>query len=440
MRTATVEYGPLASEVRASGVAAFPETSRTDISARVDGWVRGLGPLAVGGTVRKDDPLFVLSSPTLLAIEDEFVAALRGRALTEQTTVPEVRAHTEQLIDMVRNRLLLLGMSANEVRELERRGRALGELSFTAPAAGVVIEKDVVDGAYVTAGQRLLRLASASSIWVEVGVHERDLGTVAVGRQATVAFDAFPGETFRARVTSLGPSLSADTRTLTVRLELANTSGRIRPGMYATATIGGAARDALTVPADALIDSGSAQVVFLAEGEGFFDPTPVRIGRRLGDRVEILAGLEAGQRVASGATFFIDSESQLQGALRDYEAGPAANTGTPAGASAPDRGATRLTIRVTPDPPGTGPITVEAALTEQGAPVTDAAVRVVVSMPAMPSMGMGAMRSESRLPHAGRGVYSGRAEIPHAGRWDVTAIATRGDRTLASVQRSLLVP
>jgi hypothetical protein len=206
--------------------------------------------------------------------------------------------------------------------------------------------------------------------------------------------------------------------------------------MYAAVTIAGTARTALTVPSDAVVDSGTEQIVFLAEGDGYFEPRAVRAGRRFGDRLEILDGLDEGQLVASGATFFIDSESQLRGTLRNYSAQSNAAGAAPQPTSREE--GVDIALQFRPDPPRTGTLALEVTVLRRGQPVDAAEVDVVFSMPPMPSMNMGAMRSDARLSAAGAGRYTGSAEIGHGGRWDVVVTVSRDGRPMGSRQLAIV--
>jgi RND family efflux transporter MFP subunit len=433
VRTARAERRSTAMDIRATGTVTFDETKEAEINSKVDGWVRDLKANYTGMAIRKGDPLFTLYSPELLATENEFIVALRSREQAQQSTLPETRDHVERMIQAVRERLMFWDVSVAEIREMERRSRALGETVFLAPVSGVIIEKAVVEGMRITAGQRLFRLADLSSVWVEADVYERDLASVRVGQRATVTLDAYPGEEFQGRVSYLYPSITEQTRTLKVRLQFDNPRGRLRPGMYANVMMSGPAATALVVPADAVIDSGTQQVVFVTRGDGFFDPRSVKTGRRLPDAIEILNGIEEGETVAAGATFFLDSESQLRGALQNYQA----RTASPADAAAPRLD---ITFRTRPDPPRAGDTTFEVIVKDSGGqPVTDAAVTAMLFMPAMPSMNHPAMRSQATLTHDGGGTYHGAGQVTMAGRWDVTVNVTREGRTLGSRQFGLLV-
>jgi Cu(I)/Ag(I) efflux system membrane fusion protein len=191
----------------------------------------------------------------------------------------------------------------------------------------------------------------------------------------------------------------------------------------------------LTVPSNAVLDSGTQQVVFVAQGEGNFTPRTVKIGRRLADRVEILGGLKEGEQVATGATFFLDSESQLRAGLQNYESPSSATT-----AQAPAAGTgVAITFRSLTDPPRAGDNVFEVAVKDQeGEPVADAEVLVQLFMPSMPTMNMPAQRNEMKLPHVGGGVYRGAAQVQTAGRWEATITVSKGGRRLGSRQLPLV--
>jgi len=200
--------------------------------------------------------------------------------------------------------------------------------------------------------------------------------------------------------------------------------------------LAGAARSALTVPADAVLDTGKEQLVFIAQGDGYFEPRPVTAGGRTGDEIEILEGLKEGEQVATGATFFLDSESQLRAAVQSYQ--PPTQPGASPSLSAP-RQQLVITFRAEPDPPRTGENTIEVSVKDAaGQPIADADVTVTFFMAAMPTMNMPAMRNQAKLPPAGGGVYRGPAQIVTGGRWDVTVDVARGGERLGSSQFALV--
>jgi len=268
---------------------------------------------------------------------------------------------------------------------------------------------------------------------VEADIYERDLAQIRVGLAATVTLDAYVGESFPGRTTYVYPTVNDATRTAKVRVQLSNPRGRLKPGMFANVEIRGAGRSGLTVAANAVIDSGKEQVVFIAQGGGYFVPRRVTVGQRLGDRVEIVDGAREGERVAVSATFFLDSESQLRAGLQNYEAAPA-TPGDPQPSAA-----IGMSFRALADPPKTGDNTFEVVLKDPaGRPVTDAEVSVRLFMPAMPTMNMPAMENDAPLVHTGGGVYRGPGQVLSGGRWDVTVTARRGTQQLGRKQFALV--
>jgi hypothetical protein len=250
-----------------------------------------------------------------------------------------------------------------------------------------------------------------------------------VGQTARVTLEAYPGVPLVGRTIYVYPTVEEQTRTAKVRLEFANRGGRLKPGMFATVLLSGTEVSALTVPTDAVLEAGTDQVVFVARGEGRFEPRPVTVGRRTREDVEILSGLDEGEQVATGAAFFLDSESQLRAAVQSYQPAPDQVVGA-APAARVD-----ITFRPQPDPPRTGENMFEVVVRDpSGQPIDDAEVTVTFFMPAMPTMNMPAMRNQAKLPPAGGGVYRGSGQVLMAGRWDVTVDVSRGGQRLGSRQ------
>jgi hypothetical protein len=303
-------------------------------------------------------------------------------------------------------------------------------IEFRSPAGGFVIEKTAVQGLHVTAGQSLYKVVDLSFVWVEADLYEFDLGAARVGQAARVTFDAYPGRDFAGRLVYVYPYLNEATRTNRVRIELPNPDGRLRPGMFATVQLTTGGASGLLVPVDAVLDSGTEQVVFVAQGEGHFEPRTVRIGKRVGHDVQVVDGLKGDEQVAAGATFFLDSESQLRAAAPGYEAAAGVPTAAPVAG-----GLLAISVRTIPDPATTGENQFEVSVRDPaGAAVTDADVVIQLFMAGMPTMGMPAMRNEVKLTAAGGGIYRGTGQILMAGRWDATVSVTRAGQRLGSIQ------
>lgn len=433
VRTAPVARGPLQHSIRTVGVVRYDETSLADVNLRIEGWIRDLYVDYTGQPIQKGQPLFTLYSPDLLATQQEYLLALKTRDQMQSSVIAEARDRADQLVAAARQRLALWDLPPEEIRALEEKRQAPEVVVFRSPASGFVIEKQALRGMHVMPGQMLYKVANLSIVWVEADVYEQEMALARVGQRATVTLDAYPGESFDGRAIYIYPFVEENTRTVKVRFQFANPRGRLKPGMYANVQLQGGSGMGLTVPANAVLDSGSEQVVFVAQGDGYFTPRQVKVGRHLGDRIEIIEGLKEGEQVATGATFFLDSESQLRAGLQNYESAPA---GQVAPASGP---ALDITFRSQPDPPKTGESLFEVAVKDPtGQPVTDAEVSVQLFMPAMPTMNMPAMRNDTKLPHAGGGVYRGPGQVMMVGRWDVTVTVTKGGQPVGRKQFAMV--
>jgi membrane fusion protein, copper/silver efflux system len=434
VRTVPVARRTLAARARATGLVTADETRQTEVTLKVEGWIEQLHVDYTGRAVTRGEPLFALYSPDLIAAQQEYVLARQAREQAATSQVPESRDIADRLVSAARERLQLWDLPASAIETLERTGTPARTIVFPSPVTGVVIEKHAVQGMRVMAGQPLFRIVDLSRVWVEADVYEGELGLLTRGTTAALRIDAFPGESFTARLTFVSPVVDQITRTVRARFELPNPAGRLRPGMFAAVDVSGPARDVLTIPTDALVDTGRRQIVFISEGDGYYVPRDVRVGMRLDGHVEILEGLEEGQQVASAALFFLDSESQLRAALEGY----APSLGEAAGAAAPIAGL-QIDLTTEPTPPRAGNTAfVVSVRDESGEPIADAEVTVTLYMPPMPSMNMPAMRSEGALSNAGAGRYRGIVDVLMAGRWDVTVTVTRDGARIGTRQLTIV--
>lgn len=423
VRTVPVRRGTLVKTIRTVGFVRYDETRLTDINLKLEGWIRDLYVDYTGRFVRQGEPLFTLYSPELVATQDEYLLALKTRDQMQQSQIADAREYAHRLVEAARQRLALWDVSADQIAALEERRQPQTTMTFRSPVSGFVVEKRALKGLHVTPGMSLFKIADLSVVWVEADVYEQELPFVRVGGRATVTLDAYPGERFLGRATYIYPYVEERTRTVRVRFEFSNPRGRLRPGMYANVELTASIGSGLVIPVNALLDSGTRQIVFVALGDGYFEPRAVKAGHRLGEEVQILEGLKEGELVATGATFFLDSESQLRASLEGFEAPPVA---TGEGAA---RDRLLITFRSQPDPPQVGDNTFEVTVKDpDGTPVTDAQVIVVLFMPAMPTMNMPAMRNEAKLAHVGGGVYRGPGQVMMAGRWEVSVLVIRAGR------------
>ncbi len=332
---AEVLSGPLAVEVRAAGQVLVDETRVHAVTLRYDGWVERLHVDRTGQAVRAGEALLDVYAPMVVSAEEEFLLA---RKLSVDLGSGETRAQGEaaELVRSARRRLTWWDVPEEEVARLERSGEAARTIAPRAPVGGVVLEKNVVAGQRVMAGEVLYRLADLSTVWVEAEIFEQDLRHVALGQSATADVDALPGPPLRGRVTFIAPTLAPDTRTVRVRVELPNLGMRLKPGMFATLRLAGAARAAvLSVPRSAVLSTGERMLVFVRLADGGLAPREVETGVSTPDRIEIARGLVAGETVVASATFLVDAESDLRTALGGMGDMPGMEITTPPTKSTP---------------------------------------------------------------------------------------------------------
>lgn len=307
--------GPLAFEVRTVGQVTWDETRTTAVAPRVEGWVERLFVNFTGQEVRPGDALLELYAPMLVAAQEELLLA--ARLLSEVATgTDDARRSAEDMLASARRRLMYWDVPAAEVERIERSGQVSRTITLRAKAHGVVVEKPVVEGQRVMAGETMYRLADPASVWVEGQLFEGDVPLVRMGQHASVEVQAWPGERWHGRVSYVYPDVDVATRTARVRVELPNQGRRLKPGMFATLGFDGIRREGvLTVPRSAVLVTGERSLVFLRAPDGLLVPTPVVTGATSGDRIEVVSGLDAGDQVVASATFLVDAESNLRAAL-----------------------------------------------------------------------------------------------------------------------------
>ena len=318
VRLARVEKAPLRQDVRVVGYLREPDPAQRDVSLRVSGWIEKLHVETEGAEVKKGQPLFDLYSPDLQVAIYELITSRQGKTQAGGDAV--TRRTADSLYQAARQKLLQWGLDPRQVDELSALDKAPASVPFLSPIDGHVVEKNVYEGSSVQAGQRVLRLADRSSLWLDAQVYERQLALVKPGQKVTAAVVALPGRTFEGEVAFIHPHLDPATRTAVVRVALPNHDHVLRQGMYATVDIAAEpAADALLVPREAVLDSGTRQVVFVALGEGHFEPRQVKLGPSgAGGVVQVLDGLSAGDQVVTSGQFLLDAESRLKEAIEKH--------------------------------------------------------------------------------------------------------------------------
>ncbi len=308
MRTAEVQRKPLGGDLHALGTVAANEKALAVVSPRFEGWVETLAVSETGKQVSKGQLLATVYSPEVLAAQQEL---LNARRWSSAGATPGAGAPAD-LESAARRRLELLGMTAADIDALLASGTASRTMALRAPRAGSVISKSAVQGAHVEPGAPLFEIADLSTVWVLADVYEQDAAHIRIGQEATITFGSYGGESWKGQVSFVQPTVDPMTRTLELRVELSNRDLRLKPGMYGEVTLAAAAAETLAIPAEALVDTGAVQYVFVARPGGEFEPRRVRVGVRSGADVEVLQGLHEGERIVTTGNFLLDSESRLR--------------------------------------------------------------------------------------------------------------------------------
>lgn len=320
LKTVEVTEGPVGGAWRTVGRVAIDETRVRHVNVKVGGFVERIFVDFVGKKVKRGDPLFSLYSPELLAAQEEYLVALRTKgALAEAGAA--VTNDGDALVAAARRKLSLWDVPTSELDRIARTRETTKTLTFYSPAAGVVTKKDVVEGMKLDAGAMPYEIVDLSSVWVLADVYESELRFVTEGMGARLKLNAFPDREFDGKVVFVDPLLDPQTRTVKVRLTFSNPTGEIRPEMFGEVVLLGRSHDGLRIPPDAVVDSGTQKVVFVAIGEGKFQPRTVELGESDGSHVEVLSGLAPGDRVVTRANFLVDSESRLRASLSEMSPG-----------------------------------------------------------------------------------------------------------------------
>jgi multidrug efflux pump subunit AcrA (membrane-fusion protein) len=331
VRTTTVERRDLARIVRAVGRIAYDERRVAHAHTKVQGWVEKLFVDFVGQRVEKGQPLLEIYSPELVATQEELLLAARYRDVTSESPFEDVRAGGESLFVASKRRLSLWDVPERDIERLLRSGEAKRTLTLYAPASGVITRLGVRQGMEVTPNSNLYTIADLSRVWVLATVYEYELPWLSLGQTARIELSYLPGEPLEGELTYIAPFLDPKTRTAEVRLELDNASGKLKPEMFGNAVIEGEPRrGVLALPTESVIRSGLRTIAVVALGGGHFEPRDIELGLDSGDGwLEVIAGLDEGDEIVVSSHFLIDSESNLQEAVRKLLAGASAKTPSP---------------------------------------------------------------------------------------------------------------
>jgi membrane fusion protein, copper/silver efflux system len=317
----TVEYQDTSKSLRAVGRVAYDETKIIRINPKIEGWVEQVYVDFTGKQVKKGQPLLTIYSPDLVQTQTEYLLALRGKQELSNSEFAEASKYSASLVESARRRLELWDVSQSQIAEVEKRGTPTREMTLYSPADGFVLTRGAFPRQRITPDTELYALADLSKVWVMADVYEFEAANIREGMRADVTLSSFPGRTFHGRVTYINPQLESSTRTLKVRVELPNPGFQLKPDMYADVTLHINGSRSLVVPAEAVMDSGSEQMVFVGLGDGYFESRKVTLGGKVDNKYIITSGLKAGEQVVTSGNFLIDSESRLKSATGNMGGG-----------------------------------------------------------------------------------------------------------------------
>lgn len=435
--TGSTAFRQVDNDIRATGNVDIDQRLVSYVQVRFPGYIRRVFANAPYQYVRKGEPLFTIYSPDLVAAQQDYLLARGEEKKLSASTVSGVGTGAAMLATAAWKRLQQWEVPQRELNQLKASGKPITNLTFDSPVTGYVTQLSVLPNMFVEPTTRLYTVADLSRVWIYAQVFQDDVGQLKPGDHARITVDAYPSQIFAGRIDQILPQVDLSTRTVRVRLAVENRGLRLKPGMFVNVEIKAPLGRALVVPASAVLQSGSRQLVFLYQGNGRIEPRQVTLGAGTADGgFVVLSGLKANERIVTSANFLIDSESQLQSAVGAFAPPP------PGAGQAAEMQAQSATVAFTtdPNPPRKGNNNFMVKLIgKDGRPIDGADVTARFFVPAMPAMGMGAMSVTSTFSDAGGGAYLAKGSLGSGGAWQVTITARKRGQTIASKQFSMSV-
>jgi RND family efflux transporter MFP subunit len=435
VKTGTVEYKQLSDDIRAAGTVDIDERLLSYVQVRFPGYIRKVFANATYQYVRKGEPLFTVYSPDLVATQQEYLLARQNQKTLQSSTVDGVAAGADMLSAAAEQRLAQWNVPASEITRLKETGKPITDLTIYSPVSGYITERNALPNLYVEPSTRLYTVADLSRVWVNAQIFQEDIGRLKPGDAVAITVDSYPGRTFTGQIEEILPQVDVATRTVPVRMAIANSGLKLKPGMFVNVDVKSNLGRQLVVPASAVFQSGLRQIVFLNHGNGSLEPKEVAVGPRVGDDFVVLKGLEAHQSIVTSANFLIDSESQLQAAAGSFVPPPPGLGSNSVPSSVPAAAQVNIDFTTDPNPPNRGNNVFRVRLTgPENTPVMGASVTITFYMAAMPAMGMAAMNTTATLTGKGNGLYEGSGSLGSGGTWQVTVTAQKDGQTIATKQ------
>ena len=435
LQTAVVHHQLIRRELVAVARVEEPETQLANISARVGGRIDKLHVDYTGQPVRRGQPIAEIYSPEILSSTEEYKLSMESRKRLGGGAEPQAISGADELVTASRRRLELWGLTAQQIDTIGASDQPQIDITIYSPANGIVTERKVTQGQYVNTGDVLYTVTDLSTVWVKADIYEVDLPQVRVGQTVEITSESLPGTKLRGQVGFLEPMVNGQTRTTAARIQVANPSMRLRPGMFVQARFALSGQHVLAVPRSAVLDTGTRKLVYVAKGNGVFEAHEVQLGP-VGDEYDtVLAGLRDGDRVVTEGNFLLDSQTRITGGMSGMFGGSKEFNEQQAASESPQFKVSFGSDPATPK--GGAEATFHVSVQDvAGKPVTDAQVQVTLFMPTMPAMGMAEARESAVLNWKGSD-YVGTIKVPIPGTWTVTVEVGRGGKLLTNYRTSL---
>jgi Cu(I)/Ag(I) efflux system membrane fusion protein len=329
--TVPVARRNLSHQIYTVGKIDYNETGLAHVAARIGGRVDKLYVNFTGEEVKKQEPLLEIYSPDLVSAQQEYLLAFNTNDKLKSASLGEAAQNSQSLLTASKERLLLWGITEDQIAELERTKKVKTHMVIYSPMSGTVIEEFVREGMYVREGENLYDIADLKNVWMFADVYESEISGVEIGQEVEVTTQAYPGEVITGRISFIEPTLNPATRTVKIRADFPNPHDILKPEMYVEAKIeSGQERNCLTIPASAVINTGHRVVAWVEKEPNVFVPRDVQLGEKLEDYYVVLDGLSEGEMVASQGGFLIDSEAQLRAGMMGMEGMPGIEHAGPA--------------------------------------------------------------------------------------------------------------
>lgn len=321
VKTMVVEPKQVQKSIRTVGRIEYDEKRIVTVNTKFEGWIERLYVDYTGRYVEKGEPIAAIYSPELFATQMEYINLLRWVKPDHDSDrkgdiYSMLSKDAEAIIEAARQRLRLWDLTEEQINSIEKTGRPFKTLMVYSPASGYVLQKPVVQGIRIMPGDKLIDIVDLSTVWIIADIYEYELPLIDIGQEADISLSYIPGKTFRSKIEFIYPSLSGETRTARIRFSIPNKEGLLKPQMFTDVTIKRNLGKRLIIPEDAVIDTGTRQIVYVDKGDGYFEPRQILPGLRADGSVEVLKGLKPGERIAISGNFLIDSEARLKGIVK----------------------------------------------------------------------------------------------------------------------------